>query len=46
MFLVEPDGAISRVVEGWNRIDMEGLGAEAGIGLFREGENVPAWKAG
>jgi len=46
MFLVEPDGVISRVVEGWNRIDMEGLGAEAGIGLFREGENVPAWKAG
>ncbi|MEO8371183.1 MAG: TlpA disulfide reductase family protein [Candidatus Solibacter sp.] len=46
MFLVEPDGVISRVLEGWNRIDMEGLGAEAGIGLFREGDNVPAWKAG
>ena len=46
MFLVEPDGVISRVVEGWNRIDMEGLGVEAGFGLFREGDNVPAWKAG
>ena len=46
MFLVEPDGAISRVVEGWNRIDMEELGVQAGIGLFREGDNVPAWKAG
>jgi len=46
MFLVEADGAISRVVEGWNRIDMEALGLEAGIGLFREGDNVPAWKAG
>jgi len=43
---VEPDGAISRVVEGWNRIDMEELGVQAGIGLFREGDNVPAWKAG
>jgi len=46
MFLVEPDGSISRVLEGWNRIDMEALGVEAGIGLFREGDNVPAWKAG
>ena len=45
-FLVEPDGVISRVLEGWNRIDMEALGVEAGIGLFREGDNVPAWKAG
>jgi peroxiredoxin len=46
MFLVEPDGLISRVIEGWNRIDMEELGVQAGIGLFREGDNVPAWKAG
>ncbi len=46
MFLIEPDGVISRVIEGWSRIDMEGLGVEAGIGLFREGDNVPAWKAG
>ena len=46
MYLVEPDGVISRVVEGWTRIDMEKLGADAGITLFREGDNVPAWKAG
>ena len=46
MFLVEPGGVISRVVEGWNRIDMEGLAAVAGMTLFRPDENVPAWKAG
>jgi peroxiredoxin len=46
MFLVEPDGAISRVIEGWNKLDMEALGAAAGMTLFRPEENVPAWKAG
>jgi peroxiredoxin len=46
MFLVEPDGAISRVIEGWNKIDMESLGALAGMALFRPEDNVPAWKAG
>ena len=46
MFLVEPDGAISRVIEGWNKLEMEALGAAAGITLFRPEDNVPAWKAG
>ena len=46
MFLVEADGAISRVIEGWNKQDMEALGAVAGMSLFRPEENVPAWKAG
>jgi peroxiredoxin len=46
MFLVEPDGAISRAIEGWNKMDMEALGAAAGMTLFRPEENVPAWKAG
>ena len=46
MFLVEPDGAISRVIEGWNRMDMEALGEAAGMALFRPEDNVPAWKAG
>jgi peroxiredoxin len=46
MFLVEPDGAISRVIEGWNKMDMEALGAAAGMTLFRPEENVPAWKSG
>ncbi len=46
MFLVEPDGEISRVMEGWSKLDMEALGAAAGIPLFRADDNVPAWKAG
>ena len=46
MFLVEPDGEISRVIEGWNKMDMEALGAAAGMTLFQPEENVPAWKAG
>ena len=36
MFLVEPDGMISRVIEGWNRKDMEALGAR------RRDDAVPA----
>ena len=46
MFLVEPDGMISRVIEGWNRKDMEALAADADMTLFRPEDNVPAWKAG
>ncbi|MCX6627013.1 MAG: TlpA disulfide reductase family protein [Candidatus Solibacter sp.] len=46
MFLVERDGVISRVIEGWNKMDMEALGAVAGMSLFLPEENVPAWKAG
>jgi peroxiredoxin len=46
MFLVEPDGVISRVIEGWNKRDMEALGATAGMTLFRPDDQVPAWKAG
>jgi peroxiredoxin len=46
MFLVEPDGVIARVIEGWNKMDMEALGAAAGMTLFRPEDNVPAWKAG
>jgi peroxiredoxin len=46
MFLVESDGTISRVIEGWVKQDIEWLGNMAGIQPFRAGENVPAWKAG
>jgi peroxiredoxin len=46
MFLVEGDGNISRVTEGWSKQDMEALGATAGITVFRADEDVPAWKAG
>jgi peroxiredoxin len=46
MFLVEPDGTISRVIEGWSKMDMEALGAAAGMTLFRPEDSVPVWKPG
>jgi peroxiredoxin len=39
-FLVEPGGRIAHVIEGWNKKEMEVLGA------IRPGDHVPAWKAG
>jgi peroxiredoxin len=46
MFLIEPGGAISKVIEGWRKKEIEWLGAQAGAAPFRPGENVPEWKAG
>ena len=39
-FLCGADGRVEQVIEGWNKKDMDALGA------LREGDNVPAWKAG
>jgi hypothetical protein len=46
LFLVERDGTVSRVVEGWQKSEIERLGAQAGVNPFREGDSVPDWKAG
>ena len=46
MFLIERDGTISRVIEGWARTEIEWLGGIAGAAPFRPGDNVPQWKAG
>ena len=46
IFLIERDGTVSRVVEGWVRKEVQSLGAMAGVNPFREGVNVPEWKAG
>jgi peroxiredoxin len=46
MFLVEPDGTVSRVIEGWSKMDMEALGTAVGMVLFRPEDSVPVWKAG
>jgi peroxiredoxin len=46
LFLVERDGTISRVIEGWQKQEIEKLGALAGVNPFRPEENVPQWKAG
>jgi peroxiredoxin len=46
LFLVERGGVIARVIEGWDRKEIEWLGAKAGIAPIRQEDNVPAWKAG
>jgi len=45
-FLVETDGVISRVIEGWNRQEIEWLGARLGIAAIGAADRVPDWKAG
>jgi peroxiredoxin len=46
LFLVEPEGVISRVVEGWQKKEIDWLGERAGVAAIRASDNVPAWKAG
>ena len=46
MFLVEPDGTISQVSEGWRKSDVAELGARAGVNPFRPSDSVPEAKAG
>jgi peroxiredoxin len=45
-FLIERDGRIARVIEGWSKREIESLGGLAGVEVFRQGDNVPEWKAG
>ncbi len=47
IFLLERDGTVSRVIEGWQKQEVERLGAVSGVNPFRpEDKNVPQWKAG
>ncbi len=46
LVLVESDGTISNVIESWSKGDVAALGGRAGVNPFRQGENVPEWKAG
>jgi peroxiredoxin len=46
LFLVETDGKIARVIEGWQKREMELLAAPAMASLFRPGDYVPEWKSG
>jgi peroxiredoxin len=45
-FLIGRDGVVSRVIEGWSKRDIGSLGELAGAQVFRQGDNVPEWKAG
>ena len=46
LYLIGRGGNIERVIEGWNKREMEWLGQQAGVSVFRQGERVPDWKAG
>jgi len=46
LFLVEPAGTVSFVGEGWSKKEISWLGSQAGVGIFRQSDNVPEWKAG
>jgi peroxiredoxin len=46
LFLIEPDGIVSQVSEGFSKADLESLSVRAEVSLFRQDETVPPWKAG
>jgi peroxiredoxin len=46
LFLVEPDGKISRSLMGFDKRGMEELGRRLGAQPFEDGEYVPEWKSG
>ncbi len=46
LFLVEPDGTISKAFNGFSKQDFEALGERAGVAPFRPGEKVPVFRAG
>lgn len=46
MFLIERDGTVSRVVEGWQKAEIETLGELAGVQAIGAADRVPQWKAG
>jgi peroxiredoxin len=46
LFLIETDGSIARVIEGWSKSEIERLGELAGVKPFRPTDSVPEWKAG
>jgi len=45
-FLVEPDGMVGRVIEGWIKQDILWLGARGGVNPVGDEDHVPEWKAG
>ncbi|HEY1242666.1 MAG TPA: TlpA disulfide reductase family protein [Bryobacteraceae bacterium] len=46
LFVVEADGVISHVSEGWHKAEISQLGARIGINPFRSGDSVPEAKSG
>lgn len=46
LFVVEPDGKISKSFSGFSKRELEALGERAGVKTFRPEESVPEWKSG
>jgi len=46
LFWIEADGTVGRVIEGWQKKQIEWLAEKAGVTPFRAGEKIPDWKAG
>ncbi len=46
MFLIERDGTISWSLVGFNKKELESLGATLGVNPFQPGERVPEMKSG
>jgi peroxiredoxin len=46
LFLVEPDGRVSKSFSGFSKADLEAVGERAGVAPFGPEDRVPAFKAG
>jgi len=46
LFLLEPDGTITRCFNGFSKRDFEEIGARVGVSPFGPDDHVPEWKAG
>jgi peroxiredoxin len=46
MFLIERDGSVAQVMDGWSRQEVQALGERAGVNPFVSGVFVPEFKAG
>ena len=46
LFLVEPDGRISKAFSGFSKLDLEQVGERAGVAPFGPEDRVPGFKAG
>ena len=46
LYLVAPDGKILRVIESWNKSEIESLGASVGVRVIQPADSVPAYRPG
>ena len=46
IFVVEQDGTIGEVIQGFVKSEIAAIGARCGIEPFQPGDYVPEWKAG